>query len=152
MTRLLVFILCASMATTQRNGNVVKDKDDHQEIQRQNRITEQILTNFFERKFFPNRPPKPAPTIDEILPPEIRPQRNKNSLHKDHSGGGDDDDSESDNLQTVESEHVDTFYSSGEYTQSFKFSSKEKEEKNEHKQKGTNQKHSKYIAQVRIVQ
>lgn len=26
MARLLVFILCASMVTTQRNGNVVKDK------------------------------------------------------------------------------------------------------------------------------
>lgn len=28
MARLLVFILCASMVTTQRNGNVVKDKGE----------------------------------------------------------------------------------------------------------------------------
>lgn len=85
--------------------------DGTHEIQRQNRITEQILTNFFERKLFPDRKPKPAPTIDEILPAEPRPVRNKNSIHKDHS---EDDDSESDNLQSVESEHVDTFYNSGE--------------------------------------
>lgn len=109
MARLLVFVLCASMVTTQRNGNVVKDRgpDEQHEIQRQNRITEQILTNFFERKFFPNRKPKPAPTIDEILPPESRANpsiRNKHSTHKES------DDDEPDNLQSVESEHVDSFY------------------------------------------
>lgn len=69
------------------------------------------MTNFFERKFFPNRKPRPAPTIDDILPVESRPNRsNKKNPPKD-----DDDDSESDNLQSVESEHVDTFYrTSGE--------------------------------------
>lgn len=81
--------------------------DEQHEIQRQNRITEQILTNFFERKFFPNRKPKPAPTIDEILPPESRANpsiRNKHSTQKEN------DDDETDNLQSVESEHVDSFY------------------------------------------
>lgn len=80
--------------------------DEQHEIQRQNRITEQILTNFFERKFFPNRKPKPAPTIDEILPPESRANpsiRDKHSAHKD-------DDDETDNLQSVESEQIDSFY------------------------------------------
>lgn len=86
--------------------------DDAHEIARQNRITEQILANFFERKFFPNRKPRPAPTIDEILPVETRPSRsNKHHQSKD----SDDDDTESDNLQSVESEHVDTIYrTSGE--------------------------------------
>jgi hypothetical protein len=84
---------------------VGQDGNEQHEIQRQNRITEQILTNFFERKFFPNRKPKPAPTIDEILPPESRanPSINKHSAH-------DDDEPETDNLQSVESEHVDSFY------------------------------------------
>jgi hypothetical protein len=83
--------------------------DDYHEIQRQNKITEQILANFFERKFFPNRKPRPAPTLDEILPPESRPSRS--NRHRD----SDDDDTESDNLQSVESEHVDTIYrTSGE--------------------------------------
>lgn len=84
-------------------------QDDQHEIQRQNRITEQILTNFFERKFFPNRKPKPAPTIDEILPPESRANpsiRNKHSTSRD----SDDDEPETDNLQSVESERVDSFY------------------------------------------
>lgn len=80
--------------------------DDQHEIQRQNRITEQILTSFFERKLFPNQKQKPAPTIEEILPPESRATvRNKHSAQKD-----DDDDPENDNLQSVESEHVDSFY------------------------------------------
>lgn len=30
MARLLVFVLCASMVTTQRNGNVVKDRGELQ--------------------------------------------------------------------------------------------------------------------------
>ncbi|CRK95652.1 CLUMA_CG009110, isoform A [Clunio marinus] len=111
MARLLVFVLCASMVTTQRNGNVVKDRghDEHHELQRQNRITEQILTNFFERKFFPNRKPKPAPTIDEILPPESRANpsiRNKHSAQREN----DEDEPDTDNLQSVESEHVDSVY------------------------------------------
>lgn len=28
MARLLVFVLCASMVTTQRNGNIVKDRGE----------------------------------------------------------------------------------------------------------------------------
>jgi hypothetical protein len=80
-------------------------QDEQHEIQRQNRITEQILSSFFERKFFPNRKPKPAPTIDEILPPESR--ANPSILkHKEN----DDDEPDTDNLQSVESEHVDSFY------------------------------------------
>lgn len=66
------------------------------------------MTNFFERKFFPNRKPRPAPTIDEILPPDSKPLLNKQlSGQKD---GGDDDEPDTDNLQSVESEHVDSFY------------------------------------------
>lgn len=97
--------------TKQFNFLIAGSSDDIHEIQRQNRITEQILTNFFERKFFPHRKPRPAPTIDDILPPEPRPNRS----NKHHQTKDEDDDSESDNLQSVESEHVDTFYrTSGE--------------------------------------
>lgn len=81
--------------------------EEVQELNRQNRITEQILTNFFERKFFPNRKPRPAPTIDEILPPDAKPQvpgKHKETPH------GDDDELDNENLQSVESEHVDSFY------------------------------------------
>lgn len=84
-------------------------QDDQYEIQRQNRITEQILTNFFERKFFPNRKPKPAPTIDEILPLESRANpsiRNKHSTQRD----SDDEEQDTDNFQELESEQVDSFY------------------------------------------
>lgn len=88
-----------------------ESSDDYHEIQRQNKITEQILANFFERKFFPNRKHRPVPTIDEILPQESRPSRSNKHQSKD----SDDDDTESDNLQSVESEHVDTIYrTSGE--------------------------------------
>lgn len=80
--------------------------DEQHEIQRQNRITEQILTSFFERKFFPNRKPKPAPTIEEILPPESFANP---SIRDKHSAQKEDDD-ETDNLQSVESEHVDSVY------------------------------------------
>lgn len=89
-------------------SHLLGSSDDVHEIQRQNRITEQILSNFFERKFFPNRKHRPAPTIDEILPQESRPSRSNRQ-------SSDDDDNESDNLQSVESEHVDTIYrTSGE--------------------------------------
>lgn len=80
--------------------------EEVQELNRQNRITEQILTNFFERKFFPNRKPRPAPTIDEILPPDAKPQ--VPGKLKDTPQG--DDDELDENLQSVESEHVDSFY------------------------------------------
>lgn len=87
---------------------------DH-EIQRQNRITEQILTNFLERKLFPNRrPQQKAPTIDEILPAYVDEPANSTKTRNKHSTLQPDDDelslSEQDALQSVESEHVDSFY------------------------------------------
>lgn len=67
------------------------------------------MTSYIERKLFPNRKPKPAPTIDEILPPESRANpstRDKNSAQREN----DEDEPDTDNLQSVESEHVDSFY------------------------------------------
>lgn len=45
--------------------------DDH-EIQRQNRITAQIVANYLERRLFPfKKPTNRLPTVDEILPPTM---------------------------------------------------------------------------------
>lgn len=83
----------------------VGTNDDQHEIQRQNRITEQILTNYLERKIF-GKPKNRAPTIEEILPPDAKPTPSNVNNHTTN----DEDDPETDNLQSVESEHVDSFY------------------------------------------
>lgn len=111
------------MKKTNCSDSIFSVGDDHQrEIERQNRITEQILTNFFERKFFPNRrPAQKVPTIEEILPlptdsTEPLSPRNKHSAKhpEDEDDFREQDDlffnRDSDNLQTVESEHVDKVY------------------------------------------
>ena len=88
-------------------------QDGQHEIQRQNKITEQILTNFFERKFFPNRKPQQkVPTIEEILPSIDEPPNPHNKELKDDEDR-DGSDLTEDSLQSVESEHVDSFY--GDY-------------------------------------
>lgn len=115
------------------------DKLGEKEIQRQNRITAQIVANYLERRLFPfKRPTHRLPTVDEILP-AASPQNSSESKtkftrHLDYGGlsgtaTGDDDESQDDeyfnsddnneqdldpneeNLQSVESNHVDSFYS-----------------------------------------
>lgn len=100
---------------------------DAKEIQRQNRITAQIVANYLERRLFPfKRPTHRIPTVDEILPtsdttkpvmPTIKTARNTvptNDTDKDPNDDNlsNDYESESDpeNLQSVESEHVDSYY------------------------------------------
>lgn len=99
---------------------------DLQEIQRQNKITAQILENFLERRLFPNkRPTHKLPTVDEILPKTtVRPIRatpkplDRPSAAEQFDDENVDDIDDRDNneqdpesLQSVESEHVDSYYS-----------------------------------------
>lgn len=102
---------------------------DEQELHRQNRITAQIVANYLERKLFPfKRPTNQLPTIDDILPSIRAAQQTKQtkfSRHLTHRNAGDalkvkvpliddynSDDYEQDpeNLQSVESNHVDSYY------------------------------------------
>ncbi|XP_037033632.1 low affinity immunoglobulin epsilon Fc receptor-like [Bradysia coprophila] len=129
MARLLVLLFCISIATTQRNGNIVKDRgapspDELREIQRQNKITAQILENFLERRLFPNkRPTHKLPTLHDILPKsavDVKAQEHRVPIKRnnnDYNIDGDNDDPEyqdldrdPESLQSVESEHVDSYY------------------------------------------
>lgn len=114
------------------------------EIQRQNRITAQIVANYLERRLFPfKRPTHRLPTVDEILPTAAQ-QPNHHSTaetktkftrqlehgsnsaappNTDNDDIGDDDyvndetineqdidPNDPENLQSVESNHVDSYY------------------------------------------
>lgn len=113
------------------------------EIQRQNRITAQIVANYLERRLFPfKRPTHRLPTVDEILPTAAQlPNQHSTAESKtkitrqlehgsntglpppDNDDIGDDDyvnddnnneqdidPNDPENLQTVESNHVDSYY------------------------------------------
>lgn len=104
------------------------------ELQRQNRITAQIVANYLERKLFPyKRPTQRLPTVDEILPTMRQPptdteteSKPKHTRHLQNSNANvdlddalnvnvrlnDDYDDEQDpeNLQSVESKHFDSIY------------------------------------------
>ncbi|XP_053677565.1 uncharacterized protein LOC128727654 [Anopheles nili] len=86
MVRLVVLLLCVSMATTQKPGNFnFKEKGfkssqsydiDPQvlEIQRQNLITQKILQRYLERRLHPGRKPQiRVPSVEEILPKPFAP-------------------------------------------------------------------------------
>lgn len=111
-----------------------------EEIQRQNRITAQIVANYLERRLFPfKRPSHRLPTVDEILPTTSQQlnqhdntaeSKTKITRQLEHGTNGaptnDDDIGDEDysddinehdidpndpeNLQTVESNHVDSYY------------------------------------------
>lgn len=87
------------------------------EIQRQNRITQQIVQNYLERKLFPyRRPQHQVPSIDEILPltTEAPIKYNKQREIKDDDESLRDEDFKEyfdpETLQSVESEHYDSIY------------------------------------------
>lgn len=98
--------------------------DELREIQRQNKITAQILENFLERRLFPNkRPTHKLPTLHDILPKspvDVKPQEHRVPIKRnnnDYNSDGDNDDPEyqdldrdPESLQSVESEHVDSYY------------------------------------------
>lgn len=111
----------------------------NEEIQRQNRITAQIVANYLERRLFPfKRPTHRLPTVDEILPSttqlhngdrtaeskmKITRQLNHGSnapsdddlgdedyTNDDDNNEQDNDPNDPENLQSVESNHVDSYY------------------------------------------
>lgn len=94
--------------------------EEIREIQRQNKITAQILENFLERRLFPNkRPTHKLPTLDEILakqatepPPRLvqKPKVTPNAANNNEQEQDDDQDVDPESLQSVESEHVDSYY------------------------------------------
>ncbi|XP_050073966.1 uncharacterized protein LOC126561704 [Anopheles maculipalpis] len=106
MVRLVVLLLCVSMATTQKPGNFnFKEKGfkssqsydiDPQvlEIQRQNLITQKILQRYLERRLHPGRKPQiRVPSVEEILPKpfsplaSVRDVRQQNQTASNESGG-----------------------------------------------------------------
>lgn len=91
------------------------DNSDIREIQRQNRITQQIIQNYLERKLFPNRRPQNnAPSIEDIIQIPGLSEDTKTLLiskgGKDRGKDADNDDHDPETLQSVESEHVDNIY------------------------------------------
>ncbi|XP_050094542.1 uncharacterized protein LOC126577153 isoform X3 [Anopheles aquasalis] len=95
MVRLVVLLLCVSMATTQKPSNFnFKEKDiDPQvlEIQRQNLITQKILQRYLERRLHPNRKPQiRVPSVEEILPKpftSLAAERNVRQQNQSNSDG-----------------------------------------------------------------
>lgn len=109
------------------------------EIQRQNRITAQIVANYLERRLFPfKRPTQRLPTVDEILPTTAQLLNNQNDQTaeskmkitrqlgtnnaeptnddddlddiSDEEDYANDDNLDPEHLQSVESNHVDSYY------------------------------------------
>lgn len=104
------------------------------EVQRQNRITAQIVANYLERKLFPyKRPTQRLPTVDEILPSMRQPMtdtdsepKSKQTRHLQNQANVNledddlndniplsedyDDEQDPENLQSVESNHFESIY------------------------------------------
>lgn len=108
---------------TQKKNNlltlIISAGNQLREIQRQNRITQQIVQNYLERKLFPyRRPRQQVPSIDEILPltTEAPIKYNKQQEIKDDDDLLRDEDQDfkeyydPETLQSVESEHYDSIY------------------------------------------
>lgn len=108
---------------TQKKNNlltlIISAGNQLREIQRQNRITQQIVQNYLERKLFPyRRPRQQVPSIDEILPltTEAPIKYNKQQDIKDDDDLLRDEDQDfkeyydPETLQSVESEHYDSIY------------------------------------------
>ncbi|KAL3275272.1 hypothetical protein HHI36_020041 [Cryptolaemus montrouzieri] len=82
---------------------------DYREIARQNRITEQILQNYLEKRLFPHRHrSSQAPTVWDILPVERRRPNNniQDQLRAVHP--------ENETLESGESEYVQAVYDNDE--------------------------------------
>lgn len=110
---------------------LIKGDQQLREIHRQNQITQQILSNYLERKLFPfRRPNQQAPSIEEILP-TLAPIGKNHNQQQPTNGDTDSDSYEDDvdsdettdntssninadsfpeTLQSVESEHLDSYY------------------------------------------
>ena len=76
------------------------------------------MENFLERRLFPNkRPTHKLPTLDEILPRAMtEPPPTRTTIkpivevNDQDEQDQDDDDRDPESLQSVESEHVDSYY------------------------------------------
>lgn len=140
MARMLVIILFISMAIAQRSTTSLKNSGETElmELERQNRITQQIFANYIERRLFPHRrPQQKVPTIDDILPTSTElprktlPVTNRKSLGRQRKREQQDDnldsvpeivedgdvldefedrDADSEALQSVESNQHDRYY------------------------------------------
>lgn len=77
---------------------------DSRELERQNRITQQILQRYLEKRLHLTRGPVHAPSVWEILPTPKPPDNNIQDVlqqKKDH---------ETDGLESVESEQISSVY------------------------------------------
>lgn len=114
-------VICQSVSLTFLFLYIFLVGHDVREIQRQNRITQQIITNYLERKLFPNRRPQhQAPSVDEIIQiPGISEETKTLLIAK---GGKDkDDDTDPETLQSVGSENIDNILDTPSNTYRGKF-------------------------------
>lgn len=95
-----LYLKCVLVILT---GSGLHSRD--RELERQNRITQQILQNYLERRLFPHRQAH-APSPSEILPPLKRP----NDSIQEKLGPK----SDAETLQSVESEHISAVYEDDE--------------------------------------
>lgn len=107
----IFFVIFACQCSSSSNNfrNSVKESGlqlDYREIARQNKITEQILQNYIEKRLFPhsNRPVK-APTVWDILPKPKISKQNNNIQDKLRGLRA-----ENETLESGESEQVDAVY------------------------------------------
>ncbi|XP_072947132.1 uncharacterized protein tfc isoform X2 [Epargyreus clarus] len=111
---LMSIVLLANAQKSSNNGRDV----DMPELERQNRITKQILEAFIQKKLGLTRSNVQAPSIFEILPTkketEERPTRESVDEEIPPEPTEIQDYAEDDNLQSVESEQIDSIYSNAE--------------------------------------
>jgi hypothetical protein len=78
------------------------------EVERQNRITQQILAQFLQRRLFPNLSSTPTPSPNALLRLTDDPRDHHHHHHQAHDVDGDD------RLETVESEQISNVYFTSE--------------------------------------
>lgn len=77
---------------------------DSRELERQNRITQQILQKYLEKRLHLNRGSVHAPSVWEILPTPRPPDNNIQDLLQQKKGH------DTEGLQSVESEQISSVY------------------------------------------
>ncbi|XP_073946940.1 uncharacterized protein isoform X4 [Choristoneura fumiferana] len=110
----VVMMSLVLLASAQRSSNNLHRDLDFEELSRQNKITKQILEAFIQKKLGLARHSIRAPSIRDILPikqAEVRPIRELGQ-DKDQLQDGQEL-TEDDNLQSVESEQIDSIYPEG---------------------------------------
>lgn len=84
-----------------------EEQESEDEIERQNKITKQILQRYLEKRLYPalKRPPTKVPTISEILP-RPKPEPFRDILHEELGEDANVTRREQETLQSVESELI----------------------------------------------